>query len=442
MSNKAPGIGQIIEEEHEQGTSALDLFSLPPVESTQLQGREQTVFLNAPLNNTGPYEFILKNESMDYIMLDQTMLYGEVEVVDAAGVKVKADDKATTLTNNFPQTLFKQVELYLNDVCVSDLSTPTYAYKAYLENHLSYPKDVKATTLSVKEMYIQDKTSEEAEQMVADYTKNLTSGGVYERAACARKKICFLMKLHVDMLGSVRYLIPGVEIKLRLIRNDDKFSIISTSTYSVNFKKLELKVRRITLAPEIATAMENGLTKEPAKYPIALSKIKTYTINSNNTSANISQIIDGKLPRSFLFGLVSTAAYDGEFKSNPFMFKNYDISEFNVYINGEPIHSMSIRPDWDNCLPEYDRFLKNIGMHETHTNGITLEDYKANTCLFCYDLSPDLCNSFYKHPMEKGVVDIRMNFKTALPNNVYLVLYATYDELVAIDKNRSVSIST
>ena len=42
MSNKA-GIGTLVNEEHELGTSALDLFTSPPVESTQIAGRNQTI---------------------------------------------------------------------------------------------------------------------------------------------------------------------------------------------------------------------------------------------------------------------------------------------------------------------------------------------------------------------------------------------------------------
>jgi len=447
MANIPSGIGQLITEEHELGTSALDLFSLPPIEATQLQGREQIVYMTTPLTDAGPYEFTLANDSSDFIMLDQTMLYGEVEISSNDGTKIKATDLDTSLVNNFPQTLFRQVELYLNGTCVSDLSTPTYAFKAYLENHLSYPEDIKKTTLFAKEMYCKDVPGNEGETMTVDYLKDKLKlqDGIVLRHIRARNRIAFNMKLHVDMLGSVRYLIPGVEIKLKLIRNDDSFSLLTTNAgFKIKFKKLQLRIRRITLSPEIAAAIENNLAKEPAKYPIALSKIKTYAINTGNTGAHISQIINGKLPRSFFFGLVATDAFDGKVSRNPFMFKHYDLSQLNVFLNGEPIHPIALRPEWDNqnCLPEYTRFLDNIGMHQMHTNGISLEDFKSNTCLFCYDLSPDLCNSFYKHPVERGIVDIDISFKNALTQNIYLVLYATYDEIVLIDKDRSVVISS
>jgi len=443
MTNKS-GVGTLVTEEHELATSALDLFSVPAIEASQLNGQEFTVYPIAPLTNDGPYEFIVVNNSTDFIMLDQTSLYGEVEVLGAANAKVKETNKGVSCVNNFPQALFRQVEMYLNNTCVSDLSMPSYPFKAYLENHLSYDKDVKDTTLAAREMYIRDTAGKEGNDMeeLADFKGN---DGLTTRAIMLRHKICFNMKLHVDMLGSVKYLLPGVEMKIKLLRSDDKFSLLSTDeTFKVHMKRLELKVRRITLAPNIAAAIENKLQNEPARYPIALSKIKTHPIPTGTSSIHVPQIVRGKLPRSFIFGFVNAESYDGSWKKNPFMFEPFGVSQLNVHINGVPIHPMPLQLKWDanEGVLEYTRFLNNIGLHQNHSNGITIQDFKKNTALFCYDLSPDLCNSFYKHAPEEGTIDISLSFATATANNITIVFFATYDETVFIDKDRNVAIST
>lgn len=445
MTNKsANGVGSLITEEHELATNSLDFFSMPPTESAQVVGRDHTIYMTTPLTDEGPYEFIVNNESTDFIQLDHTYLIGEVEVVAKADSEIlKAADKSTSIVNNFPQTLFKQIELYLNGVCVSDLSTPTYAYKAYLENHLSYGKDMKDTTLLARELYIKDTPGKEG-PIAADFLTNNAESGIAKRAKYAHQTIAFNMRPHIDFLGSVKYLVPGVEMRLKLIRNSDTFSILSKGDdYKIKFKKLELKVRRIVLQPQYYEAVEKGLASEPAKYPIAMSKIKQYLINSGVSNAHIPQIIRGKMPRSFMFGFVDAESYDGAVSANPFVFKNMDISNLNVYLNGEPLHANALTPKWTGmqCVSEYVRFLDNIGMHQNHTNDISIEDFKSNTCLFAYDMSPDLCNSFYKHETESGELTISVTFSKALPKNTYCVLYATYDEAVLIDKNRQVAIT-
>ena len=441
---KKSGIGTLITEEHELGTSALDLFSVPPVERTQRQGQEHNIFLSHPLTNEGPYEFLIPGNATDFVMLDKTALYGEVEILGPANVKVKDTNLGVSVVNNFPQALFKQVEISLNGVCVSDLSTPTYPYKAYLENHLSYGRDIKETTLLAKEMYVQDEPGKEGDTMT-DLADFKGTDGVTKRAIMIRNKICFNMKLHLDMLGSTRHLIPGVDIKIKLIRGDDKFAMLSTdASFKINLKLLQLKIRRISVAPEIVSEIENGLLTEPVKYPIALSRLKAHSIASGTTSFQVQSIMRGKLPRSFIFGFLEADAFEGSYTKNPFMFKHFNLSLMNVHINGVPVHSMPITPKWENteCVDEYSRFLDNIGLHQNHTNGITLEDFKSNTVLFCYDLSPDLCNSFYKHAVEEGNVDISVSFASATTKNIVLLLYSTYDELVLIDKDRNVAIST
>jgi len=443
MTNKS-GVGSLVTEEHELATTSLDLFSMPPTETALVAGRDHTIYMTTPLTDDGPYEFIVNNDSTDFIQLDSTYLIGEVEVVSKADNTIlKNTDKSTSIVNNFPQTLFKQMELYLNGVCVSDLSTPTYAYKAYLENHLSYGKDLKETTLFARELYHKETPGKEG-PMVSDYITNNADTALTKRAVHAHDTICFNMKMHIDFLGSVKYLVPGVELKLKLLRNSDSFSIMSKSDdYKVKFKKLELKVRRVVVQPQYYEAVEKALTTEPAKYPIAMSKIKTYLINQGVANAHIPQIIRGKMPRSFIFGFVDAESYDGAVSANPFVFKHHDISNLNVYLNGEPLHANAIAPDWSGmkCVSEYVRFLDNIGMHQNHTNDITIEDFKNNTCFFAYDLSPDLCNSFYKHESESGELTIQVGFKKALTKNTYCLLYATYDEVVLIDKNRQVVIT-
>jgi ribosomal protein L31 len=68
------------------------------------------------------------------------------------------------------------------------------------------------------------------------------------------------------------------------------------------------------------------------------------------------------------------------------------------------------------------------------------EEFKSNSCFFPFDLSPDLCNSLYLHGWEEGSVDIDIGFKTPCTENLYCLMYASYDEVIEIDKNRSVSI--
>lgn len=439
MASKG-GIGTFVTEDHELATDSLDLFTPPTVEGTQIAGKVQTYYLHGPITNSGPYEFIIPNDSNDFTQLDFTQLHGCCEVTKADGTVLAEADKVSVI-NNFPQTLFKQIELYLNNVCVSDLTAPTYPYKTFIENHLTYDNDLKTTTLEAKEMYIKDTVGKES--AIATGLADTKSGLSLRKVLIQGKKIFFDMKIHLDFLQSKRYLLPGVEMKLKLIRNDDAFSIMADAVGpKIKMNSLELKVRRITIDPMVATAIESRLATTPALYPIAQSKIKTYLLNSGIQSQQISQITRGKLPRSFIIGFVSAASYDGSITTNPFIFKHFNLNYLQVFVNGEPIFMKAMTPKWDDgsYVEQYTWFQNNIGLHQHVSNGITLDEYRSNTCLFPFDLTPDWCNNVYGHGSEQGAIDISIAFTKPLTENVMMLFYATYDETVVIDKDRNISI--
>ena len=437
---KTVGIGTFIDDAHELATDSLDLFSTPQTESALIHGKVQTYYPIGPLTDTGPYEFIVHGDSTEFVMLDKCTIYGEVSVVKAGDAALVDADQVSVI-NNFPQALFSQIEVYLNGQCINDLSTPTYPYKAFIENHLTYDSDIKNTTLEATEMYVKDTVGKETD--VTEALKDKTSG-MYKRHAKLTKKITFDLIPHIDFLRSKKYLLPGVELKLKLNRADDNFALIQAAagTAHIKFHKLLMHVRKVTLDPKITTAIETKLSNTPAIYPVTASKIRTHMLPAGSSNYTVNQIVRGKLPRSFMFCIMESDRFDGGFKENSFYFNNNNCNSIQVLINGDVIHAAPMTPDWtDNIyLKEYRWFLDNIGLHQNYSNGITADEFKTNSCFYCYDLSPDLCNGFYKHGLEQGVIDLRLGFKAALAKNHTLLFFASFEEAVLIDKDRQITV--
>ena len=140
--------------------------------------------------------------------------------------------------------------------------------------------------------------------------------------------------------------------------------------------------------------------------------------------------------------MVSSKAFDGAHNANGFKFEHFDLKQLQVFVDGEPIHPKAMEPEWEDnkMIRQYSWFLDNIGLHNKDTVGITLEDFKSNSCFFPYDLSPDLCNAYYSHGTKQGTIDVALSFKTPLKENVTVLFYATFDEAVTIDKLRNVTV--
>jgi len=118
------------------------------------------------------------------------------------------------------------------------------------------------------------------------------------------------------------------------------------------------------------------------------------------------------------------------------------VSFFNVMINGEPIVNNGLQFDFATgaAIHPYSWMLDNIGLKTNISVGLTLKDFVENSTIFPFDLTADQNNNVYPHPTREGQIDIRIQFKSATTTILNLLTYATYDEIVVIDKDRNVSI--
>ncbi|GBM64445.1 hypothetical protein AVEN_148448-1 [Araneus ventricosus] len=85
-------------------------------------------------------------------------------------------------------------------------------------------------------------------------------------------------------------------------------------------------------------------------------------------------------------GLVSNSALNGEFKKNPFDFKNYNLSYISLSVNGVQITMSAYTPSYKNDLfaRNYLNLFTNLAQHNTN---VTLQEYKDNTCLYVFELT-------------------------------------------------------
>lgn len=430
------GVGTLVAEAHEMGANTLDMFSGPILDTSLIHGKTLTIYPSSVLTDTGPYDFIIPSDGVDFTDLPFTRLEGAIEIVKSDGTKL-TDSDLNAYVNLLPHSLFKQVEVSINGQQVSDLSTPTYAYKCFIETLLSYPEDVKSTSLML-EHFNKDTLGEESV-----YKKSCISFAKRHKAAAAGK-IYFSIILHSDLFHSEKYLLPGCEIRLKFIRNADSFSLLGDTLLSkIKIHDLRLQIRRVTVDPSILDQIESGLSSKPALFPITSSKIRTYTIHKDMKMDRVANVFRGILPRSIIVGFVKTKAFDGAIDGNPFIFEHFDLNQFQLYINGEPHFSQPLQPDFTtgNYFREYRWFLDNVGLgHGFNSIGLSMDEFKTNSFFIPIDLTPNLCNGVDLTIPQEGFVDIMLGFKTSLTENVTMIVYASFNEVLTIDKVRNITV--
>jgi len=117
-------------------------------------------------------------------------------------------------------SLFSQVELSLNETLLTP-STNTYAYRAYIETLLTTVRKPKNSQLT-SELWYKDTAGH------MDATNNENKGLLKRKGYVAGSRIVDMMgRLHVDLFFQDRYLLNGVDVKIRLAQNKNAFALVS-----------------------------------------------------------------------------------------------------------------------------------------------------------------------------------------------------------------------
>jgi len=121
--------------------SELDLFSVPPTQTSVEQGNWVEYHPITSVAGDSPIEFDINSSGEDYLDFANTMLYVKAKLTAMDGANLTAD-AAVGPVNLFLHSLFSQVDISLNGTLITQ-STNTYPYRAILETLLSYGEDFK-----------------------------------------------------------------------------------------------------------------------------------------------------------------------------------------------------------------------------------------------------------------------------------------------------------
>lgn len=414
--------------------SELELFTLPPTQTT-IEATQCVHYKPiSSLTDDSPIEFVIPGQGDEYIDLAHTMLSLRVQIRSSA---VKPDPSIKVgPVNNLLHSMFNQIDVFLNQKLVSPPNN-AYAYRAYIETLLNYGFGAKSSHLTSVLWY-----TDTASKMddLADGNGGLVNRRSYLQSG---ETTDLLGHLHCDIFNQDRFLINGVEMRLRLVRTSNAFCLMTTSNdYSIHITDASLLVRRAKIAPSILLAHARALSKSTAKYPLTRVEVKAISMHAGIYGDTLDNVILGQLPKRIIIGFVDNKAFNGDRALNPFNFKNYNINYLSLYVDGVQIPSRPLQPSFsDLYIDAYHTIFSGTGIHFLNQgNCISRSAYPWGYALFAFDLTPDLSANSNTHwnLVRHGSVRIEVRFGNALSSTVNCIVYAEYDNVVEIDSSRQV----
>ena len=233
-------------------------------------------------------------------------------------------------------------------------------------------------------------------------------------------------------------MLPEVDIRIKLYRASNEFSLISLGDdsdkmFTAVIEKASLFVRKITVTESVRLSIERALLKAPARYPYIESLCKSFIMQSGQNSFVKESIFGTEPIRRLTLCMVANDKFRGSKDTNPFLYHKYDMKRIEIIRgNGLPIAGTPV--DTENNVRIYHNSLTALGF-KNGGNKISLKDF-ANKFIVTFDLtsSQEASKNLTLFPELTGApITLKLFFSEALPEAVELFLIGERFSQVFID---------
>ena len=236
----------------------------------------------------------------------------------------------------------------------------------------------------------------------------------------------------------------GIDVRVRLVRSKDSFSLVladAAPTYKIKIVRAVLRARKVHISDSVYMAHAKALEHANATYPIRRVECKTFSIPTGYYDTVQENLFMGQVPNRVIVCLVDTDAFNGSFAKNPYNFKNYKITDISLKSDGQEQSGEPIKLDFTagTIMEGYWSLLQTAGKVLKDADiDISREDYVSGYSLFGWDLTPDLGEDDHFNLIKRGSLRLSIKFGEALPQTVNVIVYAEFQNVLEIDRNRNV----
>ena len=372
-------------------SSSLDLFLLPPTQSSFQKGKTIDYHPITSLSDGGPIEFKVSGSGKEFLDLARSYLYLKVKVSKTDGSNLDGTSKVGFA--NYPiASLFNQVDVILGGKLISS-ATNTYAHRSILEVLLNYDKEAAESQLGCG-LFCKD-TAGQMEEMDISADPVLNTGlGTRSEWTKTSKTVELQGRIHSDLFNQEKLILNGVDLTVKLHRHKPEFCLLSADiapAYKIIIVDAILYVKKIELTPSVFNAINTVLNDKNAQFAITRTTPKVFTVPRGQQSQHIDNAFLGEIPKRIAVCMMDNDSYNGNYKKNPFNFKHYDLTQIGISVNGEEVPFKPLKLNFDEKLfvTAYNTLFSGTGkLHGNSGSIIKREDYSEGYTIIVADLTP------------------------------------------------------
>lgn len=430
---------------------SVDFFSQLPMNLSEESSYFMKIHPTSSSQNDAPLVYNFSVDENCYADLSQSYHYVRFKIMKAdrtstigktGADNTYAENEKVAPINYYGNTLFSNVELYLNNNLIEN-SNNLYAYKAYIQAFLSNSTDVKNNQMGVSGYYEDSGDVHTEATRRSMMNEDCANKGLARRFALSKESTPFtsLSPIHLDFCGQNRYLMNKTDVKIRFTRAKPEFALISGTNgeYSIVINESYLLIRMVKPRESLRLAVEESLQNNLALYPMKKSEMRFYTNAGNSQSISEPNLYTGHLPTRVAIALVKTSSLDGTVTESPFYFEHFNVTDMDFKISGKTLTTDPLKIDLthDDYVLPYSLLYRNTGGLFENDSIISYKQYKNGFFIYVFDLTEDNDNtSSHMHQPQTGTIslDIRVNTPPGVP--VSIVAVFEHETVLTCDKDR------
>ncbi|XP_041379466.1 uncharacterized protein F54H12.2-like [Gigantopelta aegis] len=417
--------------------SALDLFTMPPCQTSVFQHYYVDVRPVSQITDSSPVEFQIANSGIDYVDLKRSRLHVKLKVSHSDGTVLGKDEQVAPV-NLFMQALWSQVAVYLQGQLVSSANNH-YPYKAYIQTLLNYGAETKQSQLQ-SQLFYKDVGETQADIESTDPITGTNSGASDREAHIAvSKTVTMEGPLCEDIFNIGRYLVNGVDMTVKLFQSSIPFCLMSGKSgqeYKIELLDIYFKICKLKMNSALILTHNKLFEKSNALYLFTKTVVKMSSIPSSQQSYVWDSVFQSQFPGKLVVGFVNGDGVSGSYTKNPFNFQSSFVKTVALYLDGVSVPGRPVEADdvsaYVNLFEGVSRWGQDTG------NYIQRTEFELGNGLFVFSLEPVFVDSDYLSLLKSGNLRLEVQFKSALTKTVSCIVYGEFPSLIEIDQTRNV----
>ena len=250
-----------------------------------------------------------------------------------------------------------------------------------------------------------------------------------------KRRYEFAFTPSTGFLGSPDPLLNNTELKISFDRSRPETALLAVTSINHDCDYIEINdcyaVTEYISSPEIRDYFST-IDTHPIVYEYDSVDVLIKNIPKGETDVRLDNIRGGKNPSYLFLGLIPQKSLDGDFLKSSTSFRNHNLSEINITLNGNSVNSYPITMKNKSMIYPLYKFLE------------TTNHLYNNKCGSAITINEFECNFLISHKFECEISDsgwIGINFKlseTKDDDPLCMVCWFINENKLTVDKFHSV----